>query len=887
MMEPLKKSVQQEVDDELAFHVEMRVRELVARGLSPEAARADALRRFGDLDTVVTVCRRIGEGRDRDMRRAEYLDELRQDVRYALRQIGHTPGFTLIAVLTLALGIGATTTIFSAVNAIVLRPLPYRNAEELVRIRPTREDDRDDRRSATSGTFLAWRDQARSFERMTAMEFRNVTIVEGERPPQQAIGMRVTADFFPMFGVAPALGRVFSAEEDQPGNDRVVVLSHDLWQSRYNADPGILGHTVRLNAEDHVIIGVMPRSFSVIRQGTELWLPIAFTPEQRAEERTGYLEVMARLKPGVTLEQAGQEMTLIAARHAAQIPDAEGVRMGASIVSYRDDLIGSYRQRLFILLGAVGFVLLIACGNVANLLLARGAGRRREIAIRAALGAGRGRVVRQLLTESLILGLIGGVAGVLLASAGASLLATAGPEAVPRLDQTRIDVAVVAFALGITLASGLIFGLVPAFRSANADLQSSLREGGRGTGGATRDRLRQGLVVFEVALSLVLLVGAGLLIRSAILLERVEPGFDPRNLFTAWMSLPPAQYQDAPSVVRAYDRVLEEVRAVPGIERAALISVLPMIGVQAAGNFGIREGVSEDDPRNELSANVRIASPGLFAAMGIPLRAGRDFMEQDVAGAPCVLIVNEQAARTAWPNEPAIGQRMPGIRDAEGRRASCEIVGVAGDVREEGLREPVRPEIYWPAAQAPAILWNAMQRSMFIVARTTGSPLGVTKTVQDAVMRVDRTVPVFNVRSMEQRMAGSLADARFNTMLLTTLGVIGLVLAAVGIYGVIAYFVSQRRQEIGVRMALGATPQRVLRLVVGQGIRPVLIGIVLGSAVSIAATRVLASQLYGITATDPLTFIGVALVLAVIALAASAIPAHRATRVDPREALST
>jgi predicted permease len=883
-MEPLKKSVQREVDEELAFHVEMRVRELVARGMSPDAARADALRRFGDLAMVMTVCRRIGEGRDRDMRRAEYLDELSQDLRYALRQLRRTPAFTLIAALTLALGIGATTTIFSAVHAVVLRPLPFHESERLVRVRPTREDVPDDSRSATSGSFLAWRDQARSFERMAAAEFRNITIVEGDRPPQQAAGARVTADFFPMLGVAPALGRVFTAQDDQPGSNRVAVLSYELWRSHFNRDPGMVGRTVRLNSEDHVIIGVMPASFSVLRDGTALWLPIAFTPEQRTEERTGYLDVIARLRPGVTLAQARQEMTVVAARHAEQIPDAEGVRVGASVVSFQEDVVGSYRQRLFILLGAVGFVLLIACGNVANLLLARGAGRRREIAIRGALGAGRGRVVRQLLTESVMLGLMGGVAGVLLAWMGASLLTAAAPENVPRLEQTRIDLVVVAFAFGITLASSLVFGLVPAFRSANADLQTSLREGGRGTGGATRDRVRQGLVVLEVALSLVLLVGAGLLIRSAILLERVEPGFDPRNMFTAWMSLPPAEYQDAPKVVRTYERVVEEVRGVPGIESAALISVLPMIGVQARGNFAIREG--DADQRAGLEANVRIASPGFFSTMRIPLRAGRDFTDRDVAGAPCALIINEAAARTAWPNEPAVGQRMPGIGNAQGERPSCEIVGVVGDVRDDGLREPLRAALYWPAAQTPPVLWNAMQRSMFIVARTTGSPLGVTRTVQEAVMRVDRTVPVFSVRSMEQLMARSLAGARFNTLLLTVLGAIGLMLAAVGIYGVIAYFVSQRRQEIGVRMALGATPRRVLTLVVGQGIRPVLIGIALGSAASIAVTRVLASQLYGITATDPLTFIGVALVLALIALAASAIPARRATRVDPREALS-
>ncbi|HJU64276.1 MAG TPA: ABC transporter permease, partial [Gemmatimonadaceae bacterium] len=436
-MERLKPSVEHEVDAEVAFHIEMRVRDLVARGMSFEAARADALRRFGDLQAMMATCRRIGEGRDRDMRRAEYLDELRQDVRYALRQLVRTPGFTLVAALTLALGIGATATIFSAVHAVVLRPLPYRDPERLVRVRPMREDAPDTDRSATAGTFLAWRDQARSFERIAAIEFRNITIVERDRPPQQAQGARVTADYFPMLGVAPALGRVFSEQEDQPGNDRVVVLSHELWRTHYNGDPRVVGSTVRLSSQDHLVVGVMPPAFDLLRGGTELWLPIAFTPEQRTDERTGYLEVIARLRPGVALDQARQEMTTITARHTEQLPDAEGVRMGASVVPLLDDLIGSSRQRLLILLGAVGFVLLIACGNVANLLLARGAGRRREIAIRAALGAGRGRVIRQLLTESFILGLMGGAAGMFLAWLGITLITTAGPENVPRLEQAR------------------------------------------------------------------------------------------------------------------------------------------------------------------------------------------------------------------------------------------------------------------------------------------------------------------------------------------------------------------------------------------------------------------------------------------------------------------
>ena len=851
-----------------------------ARYAVRQLARAKAIGRFRDIQRVNNTCRRIGEGRERDMRRAEWIHELAQDARYGVRQLARMPGFTTVAALTLAIGIGATTAIFSIVHAVVLRPLPFREPDQLVRVY---SQQRGADGSAAAANFIAWREQARSFERIAPVEFRNFTLISADRPPEQVTASRVSADYFPMLGVRPIIGRVFSADEDQAGRGNVVLLSDGFWRERFASDSTVVGQTIRLNAIEHVIVGVVPSSADAIGSDAGVWVPIAFTPEERADSRKGYLDVLARLRPGVTIAQAQQEMSAIAKRLETQLEENRG--RGVRVASLTEVYVGAYRSRLLILLGAVAFVLLIACVTVANLLLARGAGRGKEIAIRAALGAGRGRVLRQLLTESLVLALIGGAAGLAFAFWAVRALRAAAPEDVPRLEQAGLDAATLGFALGITLLSSIVFGIVPALRTARSNLQGALREGGRGSGVATRDRLRQLLVAAEVALSLMLLVGAGLLIRSAILLERVEPGFVSDRVFTAWMSLPEARYDSVESVIRAYDRIVTEVRSEPGVESAAGVTIIPVIGVSAQASF-VPEGRT-DDPSNAVSFNFRIATPGLFRTFGIPIKQGRDFDDRDVAGAPCVLIVNETGARTAWPNESAIGKGIPGVRGPTGERQRCTVIGIVGDAHDDGLREPVRPQLYYASAQAPVVLWRAMQRSMFIVARTTGDPRTMTKQLQAAVARVDPTLPLFNVRSMDERLSRSLATGRFNTLLLTTLGVVGLVLAAVGIYGVVAYFVTQRTGEIGLRMALGATPGRVVRLVVGQGMRPVVLGIVVGAALAVAASRLLGSLVFGIGTTDPVTFALVPVVLAGVAFLASVVPARRATRVEPTQALQT
>jgi len=874
-----KASVADEVDAELAFHVEMRTREYIARGLDPELARAKAIGRFGDINRVNNTCRRIGEGRERAMRRAEWIHEFVQDARYALRQLASMPGFTVVAALTLAIGIGATTAIFSIVNAVVLRPLPFADPDRLVRVYSNR---RGTDGSTSAANFVQWRERARSFSQLVPVEYRNFTLLTGDRPAEQVTGERVSADFFPALGLGMRLGRAFSKEEDKPGSNNVVILNERFWKSRFNGDSSIIGRSVRLNAVEHVIIGVVSPAVDVMTADANVWVPIAFTAEERADARKGYLDVFARLAPGVSMAQAQSEMSAIAKRLETVLEDNR--ENGVRLASLTDVYVGSYRSRLFILLGAVAFVLLIACVNVANLLLARGAARGKEISIRAALGAGRGRVLRQLFTESVVLAGIGGLLGLLLAFWGVRVLKAVAPSEVPRLDQAGLDLPTVAFALGATVLSSIVFGLAPALRTARSDLQAALREGGRSSSLVARDRVRHLLVAAEVALSLMLLVGAGLLIRSGILLQRVEPGFTTARVFSAWLALPPAQYESVESVRSAYDRILQEVRAVPGVESAAGITVIPMTGLSAQGNF-IVEGRSED-PANSISFNLRLATPGVFQTLRIPVKLGRDFETRDVAASPCVIIVNEAGAKKAWPNENAIGKRIPGRRD-DGQRTMCSVIGVVGDAHDDGLREAVRPQIYFAGAQAPASFWNAMQRSMFVLARTTGDPRAMTKQLQAAVGRVDPTLPMFDIRSMEERMSASLATGRFNTMLLTTLGAIGLLLAAVGIYGVVAFFVTQRTGEIGLRMALGATPDRVLRLVVGQGMRPVVLGIVVGVGLAGAATRLLASLVFGVGTRDPATFVAVPAVLGLVALAASVLPARRAIRVEPTKALQS
>ena len=874
-----KTSVDDEVDDELAFHIEMRTRALIAQGVPPEAARADAIARFGDIDRVNRTCREIGRRRDRSMSNAEFVSELRQDITFALRQMRKRPGFTMIAALTLALGIGATTAIFSAVHAVVLRPFPNIDPDRVMLLGDTWRDEPGD---MSVGNFAAFKQRSTAFTALSAIRYSSFNLSDGDRP-ERVIGARVSHGFFDVFQGRPLRGRVFLPEEDVPGRERVVVLSHRLWQTRFGGDSSIVGKPLRMNADSYTVVGIMRPEFDLTTDSEQLWVPIAFTAEQLAEHDDHYLTTYGLLAPGVTQDHARAQLEKIAQDLRAEFPRTNS-ESGVYVQSFVDSLVGDYRPRLYILLGAVAFVLLIACSNVANLLLARGAGRAKEIAIRTALGAGRSRIVRQLLTESLMLALIGGALGLLLARWSIRLLVARAPLGIPRLDQAGLDAPVLVFAIVVVCASAIVFGLVPALRTARPDLQSTLKEGGRTDAGAPRDRMRSGLVIAEVALALTLLVGAGLLIRSAIHLQQVPLGFDPAGVMSARLALPPGQYAGAEMAQRAYERIIDELRRTPLVEFASASSQAPL-GPGGNSNGLIPEG-KPVAIESAIDSRLRIITPQYFETMRIPLRTGRGFTDRDVAGAQRVMVINETLAKLAFPGENPLGKRMICCEGGPDDPRWKTIVGIVSDTRFRGPSVEAMPEFYLPMAQIPPEAWEWNQRMMTIVARTTGDPAQLVTALRAAVGAVDPMLPIYDIATMDERLGRSLAQSRFNTFLLTALGAIGLLLSVIGLYGVLAYLVAQRSHEIGIRMALGATARDVLVLVGRQGMKLVIAGVVLGLAAAVVATRLLRELLFGVTVTDPLTFVAVSVVLIVAGLLASIIPARRATRVDPTRALN-
>ena len=880
---PWKPPVGDEVDDELAFHLEMRARELFERGMTTADARREAERRMGDVERVRAACRTLGEGRDRRMRRMEYASELGQDVGFAWRQMRRNPGFTLVAVLTLALGIGGTTAIFSAVDAVVLRPLPLRDPSRLMVVAEVFQGAPSD---VSAGNYTDANAGITSFAGgLAAIQNSSFNLSEGGTP-ERVIGGRVTANYFDVLGATPAIGRVFRADEDRPGSEHVVVLSHRVWTRRFGATPSILGRDVRMNGTSYTVAGVMPASFDLTTGSEELWVPIAFTPERKAMHDEHYLTVYGRLQAGVTPQHALAELDAVTARLRRDFPKDDG-ELAFTVIPFTDQFVGDYGKRLLVLLGAVGVVLLIACANVANLLLARGAARAREIAIRTALGAGQWRIVRQFLTESVVLALCAAGAGLLLAKWSLAAVVAWSPPGVPRLEQAQIDPAALGFAVAAALSSSVLFGLAPALRLSKSDVQTGLREGARGTtAGGFRDRLRTGLIVAEVALSLLLLFGAGLLIRSAIALQRVDSGFDPNGVLAARVALPAASYADPALIVATFQRMADEAARMPGVTHASVTSFAAM-GAGGGTNGLLPEGRSFA-LSNLVPSVLRIITPDFFAAMRVPIVKGRGFDDRDRAGGQKVMIVSARLAATAFPGQDPIGKRIACCESGPNDTADYKVVvGVAGDIRSFGPARPPRHEFYLPMPQAPHDAWDWTERSMYVVVRTAGDPGALEPPLRAAIARIDPDLPLFDVRMMNQRLAATLASARFNTLLLTILGAVGLLLAASGIYGIIAYFVSQRTQEIGVRMALGATPGDVVRLILGQAMRPVAIGAGVGIGAALAASRVLTSQLFGVTRTDPVTIAAVVGVLAAVALAASAVPARRAAAIDPTKALQS
>lgn len=872
-----------EVNAELEFHVEMRAREYAARGMNADEAREAAVRRFGDIYRVNNTCHALGRQRDNDMRRTEYLSELTQDVTFACRQLVQNKGFTIVAVLTLALGIGATAAIFSAVYAVVLRPLPFPSPDRIIAVY---EFWRGNNGNVSAGNYIDGVLPMRSMSAATAVQYSSFNLT-GSGDPERIIGARATAEFFDVFNLPVRYGRAFTRDEDQPGREHVVVLSHRLWTRRFNADPSVVGRKLRLNGQPYDVIGIMPAGFDLTSQSEELWVPMAFTAQRKATHDEHYLQVYGRLRPGATREQAMSELHASADRLRRDFPQ-DDAELGFSVITALEDLVGDYPRRLYTLLGAVGFVLLIACGNIANLLLARGAARAGELAIRSALGAGRARIVRQLLTESIVLALVSAAAGLGLAAWGIRALVAVAPDGVPRLEQASLDPIVLAFTMVVALLAAILCGMAPALRAARTDVQTVLKAGGRGAGmGGVRDRLRTALIVAELAIALVLLVGAGLLIRSSLALQRVNTGFEATGVLSARLSLPAAEYAEPARVVQTFERIATAAAAIPGATDAALTSQVPM-GRGGNGNGLIPEGVAFE-AKNAISSRLRIVTRGYFDAMGIPLLKGRALTDADRRGGLKVMVISESLAIAAFPGQDALGRRIACCESGPDANSPDykTVVGVVGDVRSRGPGEAPSPEFYLPIQQVPSEAWDWIQRTMYIVVRTSLDPDSMTNAIRSAVAEVAPSVPLFNIRTMDQRLGESLATARFNTLLLALLGVIGLVLAAVGIYGVIAYFVTRRTQEIGVRMALGATRRDVIMLVVRQAAWPVGAGIAAGVGMSAVTARVLSAQLVGVSTHDPITFAAVAITLIGVAVLAALVPAGRAASVSPTQALHT
>jgi predicted permease len=864
-----------DLEDELSFHLEMRIRELVDGGLSDVEARAEARRRFGDLSRVRAQCRRIRREGEIHVKRAAYLDELRRDLVYGIRQLWEARGFAAIAILTLALGIGATTSIYSVLRAVVLRPLAFNDSERIALVGENWQDLGPT--NVSIGHFVDWRRASGDlFEVLAALDYESFNLSDGP-DPERILGGRVSRGYFELLGMRPLHGRWFLADEDRPGGERVAILSHRLWERRYGGDPGVVGREIRLNGIAHIVVGVMPSEFSYPALDQELWTPAAFTPAQEAMHDEHYLDVFGRLRPGISYEEAQARLDVLGEEQEKLYPnETSGIRL----VPYGEWLVGDYRARLLILMGAVSLVLLIACTNVANLLLARGAARSREMAVRAALGAGTGRLARQVLAETLVLALVAAALGTALGFWMTETLIAWAPEGVPRLEETRIDPAVLGFTLLAAIAASLFSGLVPALSAARAEIPA-LRGEHRAGGSRSQGRIRFALVSAEIALALALLAGAGLLVRSALEMGRVQPGFDPRAVFTARVTLPSDSYQEAERVVGTLERIVEEAQGIPGVRHAAVSSQVPM-GPGGGSNGLVPEGKTVEDM---VHSRLRMVSADYFAAMAIPLLEGRLFQTSDRRESELVMVVSETLAKTAFPGESALGKRIACCEGAPDEPRYKTVVGIVGDVRSRGLGAVIEPEFYLPIAQAPPVAWDWIQRTMTLAVKADETPEGLVPALREKLRSIDATLPLHGIATMEERVVRSLAQARFLAALLLTMSLLGLALASIGVYGVIGYLASRRAHEIGVRMALGARAQDVVALVVKQAMIPVAVGMALGVFGALSGAGILSSQLFGIRANDPWTFLAVAAVLAVVSLAASYIPARRISRVDPKESL--
>lgn len=800
------------------------------------------------------------------------MENFWQDLRYAAWRFAKQPGFTAIVVLTLALGIGVNTAIFSIVDAVLLRPLPYQDAERLTLFRATEAE-----KESNPFSFPDIRDlheQQQSFEQLAAIRSGGWTLT-GAGDASRIPGARVSAEFFPMLGVKPILGRVFLPEEDQPGAARVVMLHYTLWQRRFGSDPNIVGQKLMLNDHSHTVIGVLPPEFHFFPVQitiAEMYGTLAHEGERLNQRDARFLTIIGKRKPGVTLAQAQADVGAITNRLAEQFPNTNAKR-GARLLDLHEEVVGNVRLALWVLLGSVLFVLLIACANAANLLLAQAAARQKEMAVRAALGASRWRVLRQLLTESLLLAAFGGTLGLLLAHWTIKALAALNPKGVPRLTEINLNARVLLFTGAVVLLTSIVFGFAPAWQTTKLDLSQTLKEGGRtgtGTGGA---RLRQGLVVAEIALAFVLLAGAGLLIHSFSRLMQVDLGFNPNNVLKLSVSLPPTQYKDDAQKTAFIERALERLSALPGVEAAAVANVTPLTGYAANQSFEI-ENRPPVQPGEQPNAEYRAVSADYFRALGMQLRRGRGFTERDVKLGYGV-IINEALAARYWPNDDPLGKRLRiGKNDEQWR----EVIGIVGNIRAVAVEDAPQPELYEPTLRNGAGFYD-------IVVRSSVAPESLTSAARAQFRELDANLPLFTIRTLSETVQINLARQRFAMQLLGAFAALALVLASIGIYGVLAYHVAQRTREIGLRMALGAQARDVLLQILREAMRWVLAGGLCGLLLALALARVLTNLLFGVTATDPLTFVGVALLLALVALVACLIPARRAAKVDPMIAL--
>ena len=863
-----------DIDREMRLHLEMQVEENIRAGMSPEEARDKAMRSFGNVNRAVDAAY--------DVKGGGLFETLGQDIRYGMRMLAKHKAFTSVAVVTLALGIGANTAIFSVVNELLLRPLPYRDAERIAMLWEVTPEGR--RQNTTSrANFRAWRSQSTNYEYLAAFSDQRFNLT-GDGEPEELSIQLASSDFFKVLGVEPIVGRTFLPDDEPVGKPPVAVLSYGLWQRRFGGQSSVIGQPITLNGIKFTMIGVMPPNFQFHikhRSGTgrpaELWTVLPMPSGGTANERGRFLSVVARLKPGVSLEQAAAELRTIATRLSDEAPQFNK-NYSAEVLPLREQFFGSVRRPLWLMLGAVAFVLLIACANVANLLLSLATTREKEIAVRAALGARRLRIVRQLLTESLLLALLGSALGLGFAWLGIKALIAISPGDLVNLQTVGLNLTVLLWTLGVSLLTGIIFGMAPAFHISRLNLNDSLKEGGKSESAQASGsrRLRSALVVSEIALAVVLLASAGLLIRSFVRLQQVDRGFDTENILTMVIRLPAAKYPEDPHIITFFNQALERVRHLPNVRSVGMVNFLPLYGGLGSSTGFKIEGRPEPPPGQGPGTDVRVADAGYFQSMGIPLLRGRNFSDAEQREPRRVILINEALARKHFPGEDPIGRRLD-VAMFE-NPTPAEIIGVVGNVRYDSLIDESPPAVYFPL---PDLAYPFMS----LVIRTEGDPAALAPSVQREIRAVDPNQPVSDVRTMAQVMSEWVSRSRFNTLLLGLFAALATLLSAVGIFGVMNYSVALRTREIGLRLAVGAQPRQVLVLILKQGLLLTIFGIVLGLVAAFALTRLLSGLLFGVGAFDATTFSTISLLLVVVSLLACYLPARRAMRIDPLQAL--